>query len=64
MNADTLYAAQIIHDETQEIVRQSAPTYKRRAEKIEDGMGINLNWTDYSTRLVMVDAAGNLLEVV
>jgi len=47
------YAAQIIEDETGNIVFQSKPTYKARAEKIEDGMGINLDWTRFHTRVVV-----------
>ena len=50
------FIVQIVHDETGEITYQSQPTYLRRAEKIEDGMGINLDWANYSTRIIPADA--------
>lgn len=46
------FIVQIIEDETGKIEYQSKPTSHRRAEKIEDGMGINLNWEQFSTRII------------
>jgi hypothetical protein len=46
------WVVQIIEDATEKVVWQSKPTYRRRAEKIEDGSGINLDWEHYSTRIV------------
>jgi hypothetical protein len=51
------FVAQIVEDSTGNVVRQSAPTYKRRAESIEDGMLINLNHDNYSTRVVPASEA-------
>lgn len=50
----TAYVAQIIEDATGAVVYQSKPTSQRRAEKIEDGMGINLDWASHSTRVILV----------
>jgi hypothetical protein len=47
-----LYVAQIVDGNTDEIVRSSAPTDLRRAEKIEDGMNINLNHERFFTRVI------------
>lgn len=52
---------EVYEDETGEIVAQSKPTYRRRAEKIEDGYGINLNWERYSTRIVPASEAGTVV---
>jgi hypothetical protein len=52
------FVVEVFHDETGDIVAQSKPTYRRRAEKIEDGYGINLNWAEYSTRVVPEAEAG------
>lgn len=51
------YVTQIVEDESGNVVSQSAPTSRRRAEKIEDGMGINLNWEKFSTRVVPASEA-------
>ena len=50
------YVAQIIEDATGKVVYESRPTYLRRATKIEDGMGINLDWARFTTRVVKADA--------
>jgi hypothetical protein len=55
MTEKTLYVARIIESASGEVVAQSEPTYLRRAEKIEAGMGINLNWEQYHTDLVESD---------
>lgn len=48
------WVVQVIEDETGKVEYESKPTYRRRAERIEDGMGINLNWERFSTRIVRV----------
>jgi hypothetical protein len=50
--SDEQWVVQIIEDETGKVEYESKPTYRRRAEKIEDGMGINLNWEHFHTRIV------------
>jgi nitrogen regulatory protein PII-like uncharacterized protein len=54
------FVVEVVEDETGKIVAQSKPTSERRAEKIEDGYGINLNWEKFSTRVVPVDEAGKI----
>lgn len=49
---ETLWVAQIVDDATGEAVRTSEPTYRRMADRIADGMGRNLNWDKYHTRVV------------
>lgn len=49
------WVVQIIEDETGKVEYESKPTYRRRAEKIEDGMGINLDWEHFHTRIVRAD---------
>jgi hypothetical protein len=56
--SEDLYVAQIIKDDTQEVVQQSKPMSERRAEKLEDGYGINLNWEEYSTRVIQWSGGG------
>ncbi len=56
-----LFVMQIVEDETGEIVSQSKPTYLRRAEKIEDGAGINLGWEKFSTRIVPAEQAQGVI---
>lgn len=46
-----LYVARIIEDKTGKIVRESKPMTERQANKLADGMGINLNWERYSTEV-------------
>lgn len=53
-SAPDLFVAQVVLSDTEEVVHESKPTNKHRAEKIEDGMGINLNWDVYHTRIVPV----------
>ncbi|MCR4339129.1 MAG: hypothetical protein NUW01_04485 [Gemmatimonadaceae bacterium] len=53
---ETEYIVQIVQDATGKIEYASKPTYRRRAEKIEDGMGINLNWERFSTRIIEAPA--------
>lgn len=48
---EEMVVVQIIKDATGEVVRESKPTSRWRAEKIEDGLGINLDWNRYSTRI-------------
>lgn len=47
-----LFIVQIVKDEGNEVVWQSQPTNNRRAEKIADGAGINLNWETHHISVV------------
>ena len=55
--SDDEWVVQIIEDETGKVEYESKPTYRRRAEKIEDGMGINLDWEHFHTRIVRKEEA-------
>ena len=46
------YIAEIVEDATGKAVWQSKPTSERRAEKIADGASINLDWENFSVRVV------------
>lgn len=50
------FVAQIVDLDTGEIEYESKPTYERRAEKIADGIGINLNWEKFSVQVVAYEA--------
>ena len=52
------YVVEIVEDETGDVVWRSKPTTRRRAEKIEDGTGINLNWEKFSTRIEAYEEEG------
>jgi hypothetical protein len=58
MSEQEQFVVEVVEDETGDIVSQSKPTYRRRAEKIEDGYMINLNHERYSTRIVPASEAG------
>ena len=46
------YYVEIVEDATEEVVKRMGPMTKHKAEKVEDGAGINLNWDRFSTRIV------------
>lgn len=46
---------EVVDRETEQAVKVFAPTHERRAEKIEDGVNINLNHERYYTRRVTVE---------
>ena len=48
----TKYYIEIIEHITENIVKKMGPFIKNKAEKIEDGVNINLNHDLYYTRLV------------
>lgn len=50
-NTEHKYVVEIVEDETGDVVWRSKPTTHGRAEKIEDGTSINLNWEKFSTRI-------------
>lgn len=50
--SDELYVARIIEDATGKVVRESRVTSRSRAERMEDGMSINLDHEHYSTDVV------------
>lgn len=52
---DKIYYVEIVEDETGKVVQSMGPMSKWRAGKVEDGVGINLNWDEYSTRIVDKD---------
>lgn len=52
------YVVQIVKDETGEVVKEiNAGPSHARAERIENGVLINLNHADYSTRIIEKEPA-------
>jgi hypothetical protein len=49
------YLVRILKQDTKEVVEEFTPTTERQAERLEDGVNINLNHTEYCTELVEVD---------
>jgi hypothetical protein len=49
-----MFVVQIKNNETDEIEYQSKPCSERRADKIEDGMNINLDHEHFYTDVVVV----------
>jgi hypothetical protein len=47
-----LFFVEIVEDDTEKVERRMGPFERRKAEKVEDGAGINLDWANYSTRIV------------
>lgn len=43
---------EIVNQKTNEVVDRIGPMTERRADKVEDGVNINLNHADYFTRIV------------
>lgn len=52
VRVNTKFVAQIVRSEDGEVVYESKSTDRRGADQIADGMGINLNWEEYTTRVV------------
>jgi hypothetical protein len=52
MSADKQYVVRIIEHGTGKVEYESKPTSRRRAERIEDGMSINLNHERFYTEIV------------
>lgn len=48
------YIVEIVERETGKVEYSSSPTTERRAQKIEDGMSINLNHEHFFTRITEV----------
>lgn len=46
------FYVEIFRDKDSKVMSRMGPMSERRAEKVEDGAGINLNWEEYSTRIV------------
>ena len=46
------YVVRVIENETGDIAFESKPTYERRADRIEDGLLINLNHEKFHTEIV------------
>lgn len=51
------FFVEIVDDATGKVEERMGPHPYAKAEKIERGAGINLDWENYSTRIV--DADGN-----
>ena len=51
MTEQEQFVVQIIETATGEVEKQFGPTYERRAEKIEDGVSINLNHEAFHTEI-------------
>jgi len=54
MNDETQYVVEVVETATDKVEYRSKPTYERRAEKIEDGLSINLDHEHFFTRIVEV----------
>lgn len=54
---DEKFIVEIVEYESGNVEYASSPTSARRAQRIEDGMSINLNHADYFTRITKVPAA-------
>ena len=49
----TKYYVEIVkYGEPEEVVKRMGPMYERKAEKVDDGVNINLNHNEYYTRIV------------
>jgi hypothetical protein len=46
------FYVEIVRYKDEKVVKRMGPMGERRAEKVEEGAGINLNWNDYFTRTV------------
>lgn len=46
------FYVEIVEYATEEVVKQSGPHSERRADKLDDGLNINLNHERYFTRIV------------
>jgi hypothetical protein len=46
------FYVEIVEDETDLVVSRMGPMDERRANRVEDGAGINLNWEKFFTRVV------------
>lgn len=51
-----LYRAEIVANADGSIEWESGPESQHNAEKIAAGAGINLNWRDYHTHVVPIEA--------
>ncbi len=48
----TNYFVEIVNYDTEEVVKRIECGSERRADKVDDGVNINLNHEDYFTRIV------------
>jgi hypothetical protein len=53
--SETFYYVTVVEDETDEEVKRLGPMRRARAEKVEDGLGVNLNWDRFHTEIVEQD---------
>lgn len=51
----TNFYVEIVDDETEEVVKRMGPHTERTADRIEDGVNINLNHERFFTRIVEED---------
>ena len=52
VKTETRFFVEIFEDETGQVESRVGPMSKRKAEKVEDAAGINLDWERFSTRVV------------
>lgn len=43
---------EIVKDKGNEVVKRMGPMGEQRADRVADGASINLNWDEYSVRIV------------
>lgn len=46
------YYVEIVRDSDEHVESRMGPMSFRRAEKVADGAGINLNWDEYTVRII------------
>ena len=52
MSKSSLFFVEIVEDVTETVVKRMGPFSLKRAERIERGAGINLNWEAFYTRII------------
>lgn len=47
-----MWYVEVFEIETEEVIKRVECSSERKAERVEDGILINLNWEDYDTRII------------
>lgn len=50
-----MWYVEVFNIETEEVVKSVECSSEKKAERVEDGIRINLNWDEYETRIVFKD---------
>lgn len=51
------YFVEVVEDATGEVVKRMGPMSRRKAERVEDGVSINMNHEAFHTRIVEGEVA-------